>query len=62
MAPTKKHITKDLIYLSYWLDDVPPKSKFYLFIYLQQAILIGASLKKNETTEAPLNRRFDLEV
>jgi hypothetical protein len=38
-------------YLSYWLDDVLPKFNFCFG--LQWANLIGPSLQKNETTEAP---------
>jgi len=36
--------------------------KFYFILFLQQANLIGPSLQKNETMEAPQNRRFYFEV
>jgi hypothetical protein len=42
---------------------VTPSSIFiFIFIFLQQANLIGSLLKKNETMEAPQDKRFYFEV
>ncbi len=50
-------------HLSYLLDKVTPSSIFiFIFIFLQQANLIGSLLKKNETMEAPQDKRFYFEV